>query len=70
MYKSSEASAIQELKVYIAVLEDQKQGLKKSVSSLQQYVTQRIQEEDFNALQVSKFNAGCQRIKKAFNNEI
>lgn len=69
MYKSSDASAIQELKAYIATLEAHRHDLVQKVDSLRKFVTQRIQKEDFNSLQVSKFNRGCEQIRKILNSE-
>lgn len=70
MYKNSEASAVQELKTYIATLETHRQDLVRQVDSLRKTVNQRIQQEDFNPLQVSKFNRGCQQIRKILNDEV
>lgn len=44
MYKSSDASNIQELKAYIAMLETHRQHLSQKVDYLRNYVTQRIEQ--------------------------
>lgn len=70
MYKNSDASSIQEIKVYISTLEGQRENLRKQVDMLKKTVGKRIKEEDFNNLQVKKFNTSCQKIRAAFDKDL
>ena len=70
MFKSTEASAIQELKTYIATLEQEKINLKKGVEWFSVEVTQRMKDEDFNFYQAKKFENGCKNIRKILDSDM
>ena len=70
MFKNSEASNIQEVKVYISTLENHKQKLKKEISLVKSMVSTRSAQQDFNFIQTKKFEKGCRKVRQALDNEI
>lgn len=70
MFRSNETSAIQELNIYIATLQGEKQNLKGIVEKLSREVSDRLKIEDFNFIQARKFNEGCKNIRKTLDHEM
>ncbi len=52
MFKNSDVSTVQELKSYIATLEEEKVRLKNLVDSSREHIMIRMKEEDFNSAQI------------------
>ena len=63
MFKNSDVSTVQQLKSYIATLEEEKGRLKGLVDNSRQQIIVRMKEEDFNSIQIQQFQNAFDKIK-------
>lgn len=68
MFKNSQASTIQELKIYISTLEFERERLKSMTVAKRDLVLKRMQEQDFNKTQIQKMECAFEKIKTSLQN--